>query len=409
MWMYRHKYYDKAGKRKEKKKSGFKTEKAALKSLLEVKAATIRGDSKQVEHDQLTIGDWLDIWYETNKNSWKVTSRSQREMAIRLHMKPLLGNHKLQKLDRTTYKRDYLNVLEVKYKPSTVKLFHSLFKIAINAAVEDEILSRNRFTKITLSSSKEVQENIENYFTPEELVKLLKSAKYEKNITNYSFLLTVSYTGIRRGEAFGLQWKNIDFDKKTVTIERTRDNKGVRSPKTKNSYRTILIDDLLLNQLKEYRKWCRETMLSFGYKITDDSYVFISHQTGKPSTDNTILYAFRRLLNKTGISYIWFILFSSVIATVSIIKNSPAIVIGAMVIAPIIGPETAISFASVLGDFKLIRQSLLTSLFGIGVPILIATILSFFFVPSLYSNEWICPHSATLFPLINFHQRIMIH
>jgi len=42
-------------------------------------------------------------------------------------------------------------------------------------------------------------------------------------------------------------------------------------------------------------------MLSFGYKITDDSYVFISHQTGKPSTDNTILYALRRLLNKNGL------------------------------------------------------------------------------------------------------------
>ena len=299
--MYRHKYYDNIGKRKEKKKSGFKTEKAALKSLLEVKAATLRGNSKQVENDQMTVGEWLDIWYETHQNSWKVTSRAQREMAIRLHIKPLIGHYKLQKLDRSTYTREYLNVLEKKYKPRTVRLFHTLFKIAINAAVEDEILLRNRFTKITLSSNNDTPEEKANYFTPEQLVKFLAAAKELENITNYSFLLTVSYTGIRRGEAFGLQWKNIDFDKKTITIERTRDNKGVRSPKTKNSYRTILIDDLLINQLKEYRKWCRETMLSFGYKISDDSFVFTSHQTGKPLTDNSILYAFRRLLKATGL------------------------------------------------------------------------------------------------------------
>ena len=62
LWMYRHKYYDNTGKRKEKKKSGFKSEKAALKSLLEVKAATIRGESKQVEHNQL-IDHWGMVRY----------------------------------------------------------------------------------------------------------------------------------------------------------------------------------------------------------------------------------------------------------------------------------------------------------------------------------------------------------
>lgn len=301
MWMYRHKYYDNMGKRKEKKKSGFTSEKAALRSLLEVKTATLRGETKQVEHDQLTVGQWLDIWYETNKNRWKVTSCKQREMAIRLQMKPLLGHYKLQKLDRSTYTREYLNVLEKKYKPSTVDLFHSLFKIAINAAVEDEILLRNRFTKITLTSSKDIQVENENFLTPTELVLFLDAAKQQENITNFSCLLTISYTGIRRGEALGLQWKNINFDNKTISIERTRDNKGIRTPKTKNSYRTILIDDVLVNQLKAYKKWCKEAMLSFGYKIREDSFVFTSFQTGQPITDNSILYAVRRILKNTSL------------------------------------------------------------------------------------------------------------
>ena len=300
LWMFRHKYYDWTGKRKEKKKSGFKTEKDALKALLEVKAATLRGESKQVEHDQLTIGQWLDIWYETHKNDWKVTSRKQREMAIRLQMKPLLGKYKLQQLDRSTYKREYLNVLEKKYKPSTVQLFHNLFKIAINAAVDDELLTRNRFTKMTLSANEDAKEETDNYFSPADLNKFIHAAKEYENETNYTLLLTLAYTGMRRGETLGLQWKNIDFKNKTITIERTRDNKGARTPKTKNSYRTVPVDELLIRQLQAYRKWCLETKLYYGLKFKDESFVFISYQTGEPIGDNTPMYALRRLLEKVN-------------------------------------------------------------------------------------------------------------
>ncbi|MFC3038714.1 TIGR00341 family protein [Virgibacillus xinjiangensis] len=90
-----------------------------------------------------------------------------------------------------------------------------------------------------------------------------------------------------------------------------------------------------------------------------------------------------------SMSYMWFILFSSIVATAGIIKNSPAIVIGAMVIAPIIGPVTAVSFASVLGDFKLMKKALRTALFGIGVPVLVATAFGFFFEPPIYSDEFL--------------------
>lgn len=301
LWMFRHKYYDKTGKRREKKKSSYKTEKAALRALLEVKAATLSGESKQVEHDQLTVGEWLDIWYDTHKNDWKVTSRKQREMAIRLQMKPLLGKYKLQQLDRSTYKREYLNVLEKKYKPSTVQLLHNLFKIAINAAVDDEILLRNRFTKMTLSVNQEAESQPENYFSPAELNKFLQSAKEHENETNYTFFLTLAFTGVRRGEALGLQWKNIDTENKTITIERTRDGKGVRTPKTKNSYRTIPVADPLIRQLQAYRKWCLETKLYYGLKMKEDSFVFISYQNGEPIGDNTPMYSLRRLLEKANI------------------------------------------------------------------------------------------------------------
>lgn len=154
--MFRHKYYDGlTGKRKEKKKSGFKTEKAAIKALMDVKAQTLRGETKQIENDNLTISQWLDIWFETNKRKWKPPGTiTQREIILRLNIKPFIGHFKLQKLDRLTYQKSLINALEKKYEPSSIRLIHSIFLIAINAAIEEEILLRYKFRGVSLPSTR---------------------------------------------------------------------------------------------------------------------------------------------------------------------------------------------------------------------------------------------------------------
>lgn len=292
MWMYRHKYYDSLGKRKEKKKSGFKTEKDAIKVLLEVKAAVLNGEVKKVENSNLTVSKWLDIWYETYSNDWEVTTRIQRKQRIDEIIKPRIGNRQLSKLDKTTYKRIFINDLLKTYKHSSVHQFHSTFTTAINAAVEDEILSHNRFTKIKI----EKDDVLDNFLTPTELNVFLEISRKRNNITSHTIILLLAYTGLRQGEAFGLKWKNINFKEKTITVERTRDNHGVRSPKTKNSYRTIAIDNIPLQQLKVYQKWCMETKFKYGLKMDkSDDYVFISNQSGSPCSYMVIQHAFKMI------------------------------------------------------------------------------------------------------------------
>ncbi|WP_025848734.1 site-specific integrase [Paenibacillus ehimensis] len=291
-YLYRHKYYDNLGKRKEKKESGFVTEKEALQALIEVKAALLNGQVKQVEHSQMTVAQWLDIWYETYNTSWEVTSRKQRENAIKHQMKPLLGKYKLNSLDKTTYIRAYINVLKQKYSDRTVALFHRLFKIAINAAVEDEIIPRNRFQKVTV----EINDELENVLTAAELDLFLQTAKQYESITNYTLILLLAFTGLRKGEALGLRWKHINFDEKTLTVECTRDRHGCRTPKTKNSYRKIPIDEVLVNQLLTYQRWCIETKFSFGMKLDKkEDFIFISFQDGAPIAENMAFYSFKRI------------------------------------------------------------------------------------------------------------------
>lgn len=99
------------------------------------------------------------------------------------------------------------------------------------------------------------------------------------NITRYTIVLLLAYTGIRHGELLGLKWENINFEENTLTINCTRDRHGDRKPKTSNSYRQISVDKLLINQLKKYQKWCIGVNLRYGKQIDKEKdYIFITEE-----------------------------------------------------------------------------------------------------------------------------------
>ncbi len=296
-WMYRHKYKDTSGKRREKKKSSFETEKAAYRALLKVKADLLDGNHTKVENDQITVSQWLDIWYETYSVDWEVSTKKQRRLTIDDIINPRIGELKLLTLDRSTYKRLFINDLLKTFKPSTVNQYHTRFMAAVNAAVEDDILTRNKFGKMKVEDN----EQSTNFLTPKELNTFLWLSKKQKNITSHTMIVLLAYTGLRQGEALGLKWKNIDFKQKTVTVEATRDNYGLRSPKTKNSYRTIGIDDLVIKQLKLYQKWCLERKFTNGEKLDkENDFVFISKNDAKPCSYMVLHNAIKNIYKACG-------------------------------------------------------------------------------------------------------------
>lgn len=301
LWGFRYRYYNTLGLRKEASRQGYSSEKTAMQALLELKTNIVNGDVKKVDNANITVGEWLDIWYETNKVHWKVSTIAQRNGMIRLQMKPLLGRFKLQQLERSTYVRSFINKLLESYEVSSVITFHRVFKVAINAAVEEGILARNRFTKIKIEDKKLDVEKSINYYDSDQLNLFLEASRKYMTTTLFNLVNLVAYSGIRRGEALGIQWKSIDFDKCTITIRRTRDNKGVRSPKTKNSYRTIPIDKEVIEELRLYRTWTKRKCLEFGRNWSDEDLVFISHRTAEGISDSALFYAFKRVHNQTGL------------------------------------------------------------------------------------------------------------
>lgn len=73
--------------------------------------------------------------------------------------------------------------------------------------------------------------------------------------------------------------------------------------------------------------------------------------------------------SKFNLNYIIMVVLSSIVAGIGILKESEAVVIGAMVIAPFLGPSVALAFGTTIGDLKMIRRSLRTAAVGTAIAI----------------------------------------
>lgn len=76
-------------------------------------------------------------------------------------------------------------------------------------------------------------------------------------------------------------------------------------------------------------------------------------------------------------SFLVLVALSSVVAAVGLMRDDVAVIVGAMVIAPLLGPNMALALAATLGDFKLALMALRVNAYGIGVALVISMILGY--------------------------------
>jgi integrase len=101
-----------------------------------------------------------------------------------------------------------------------------------------------------------------------------------------TIVMLLIHSGMRRGEACGLMWKDIDFDNKLVHI--TKANQYLsgmgtfeKETKTETSNRVVKLPDEMLSLLREYRVWQTEERLKMGDRWHDSGKIF-TQENGKP-------------------------------------------------------------------------------------------------------------------------------
>jgi len=88
-----------------------------------------------------------------------------------------------------------------------------------------------------------------------------------------------------------------------------------------------------------------------------------------------------------GTNYLILLVLSTLVAAIGLIENNVAVVIGAMVIAPLLTPNLALSLGTALGDVKLMKQAALTLGAGILIAMGLSVLLGFFWPETLDSPE----------------------
>lgn len=86
-------------------------------------------------------------------------------------------------------------------------------------------------------------------------------------------------------------------------------------------------------------------------------------------------------------NYIALVILSTIVAVLGLIEDNVAVVIGAMVIAPLLGPNLALALGTALGDIALMRDSLKTSIAGLFVVLIMSIIIGFIMPIDLGSGE----------------------
>jgi len=88
-----------------------------------------------------------------------------------------------------------------------------------------------------------------------------------------------------------------------------------------------------------------------------------------------------------NLNYIILVMLSTIVAAIGLIENNVAIVIGAMVIAPLLGPNLAFALGTALGDTGLMKKSGLTTALGIMIAIVLSVFLGFLWPFDVASPE----------------------
>lgn len=90
---------------------------------------------------------------------------------------------------------------------------------------------------------------------------------------------------------------------------------------------------------------------------------------------------------RIDVTYVVFVILSTIVAALGMLTDNVAVVVGAMVIAPLLGPNLAFAVGVALGDGKLIARALGTNAVGIGVAFLLSVAIGLYWQGSLASDE----------------------
>lgn len=185
-----------------------------------------------------------------------------------------------------------------KLSPKTIVEHHRVISKLLSTAVKWNYINDNIAKRA--DPPKVPQKDID-FLNEDETKEMLYSLQSEP-LTYRTMIMLLIYTGMRRGELFGLEWKDIDFENGYLNIVRTSQYIGnktliTKEPKTKSSRRCMKISQSLVDLLKEYRAFQSEQRLKTGSEWHNTDRLF-TQWNGVPMYPDSLTKWFSNFLKR---------------------------------------------------------------------------------------------------------------
>ena len=210
-------YDDRTGKLIRKSVYG-KTQKEVRQKISKV--STELDEGIYLEPSKLTLSDWLDIWLKEYTFDKKYSTVKGYKAQIKKHIRPGLGKYNLSQINPMLLQRffnnlslpdDEGNVLS----PKSIKNVHIILSGILQQAVENEMIAKNPCKKVKLP--KVFKKDIVP-LTDDQVKEFLKIVSTDEIYG--TILKVIVFTGLRLGEAMGLTWDCVDFEKGALNINK---------------------------------------------------------------------------------------------------------------------------------------------------------------------------------------------
>lgn len=270
-----------------------------------------------VDPKKMTVKELMEEWLESKRDGLTLNSWSDYEVVIRLHILPVLGNVLVQALTDKTLETQYTKWKQQGLSARMIRGCHMRISAALDRAVKQGIVYRNvaKEVKPPRLSRKKVET-----WTKEEAAAFLKQAQAMPVLNHgdtgrreinplWPLWPLLLCEGLRRGEACGLRWRDVDLNRGTAAIVQSvapdKSNRGKATvqewTKTKSSRRTVRLTDYTIRALREHRD-----RQAFIRKAAGDTWqehdLIVSTRFGTPINPANVTRSFDRITALTKLA-----------------------------------------------------------------------------------------------------------
>lgn len=292
--LYVARFTDRFGRRKSKR----------FKKLQECRQwiadATYIDEHSDLENaTDMLVDAWFEYWIDLKKKTVRPNTVRNYSERYERNIKNVIGNKLLTEVKPIHCQKIFSDMVDEGYKTTTIYQTRIALYNMLEFAKENEVIITNPCKKSVKSDIGKPSDKKEA-LTIDDQRCFLAAAKGQSYEYQYRFALQ---TGLRTGELVGLKWEDINFERKTLTIERSMEFRykvgewRVGPPKSKSGYRTIPLTDEAICILKAQKEKNRKI------KVIDKEWadtVFLCRK-GQPVKNSTYDTALFKICDKAGI------------------------------------------------------------------------------------------------------------